>query len=79
MDTGTIANRQLLSTRPIRITIPAEVAFDLNKFRGALQNLAERLGHPGCLSGADCRFGLHRDFVVDPATLGVRGVVIVDG
>ena len=68
-----------LSAQPIRITIPAEVAFDMNKFRGALQNIAERLGHPGCLSGVDCRFHLHRDFVVDPATLGVRGGVIVHG
>jgi hypothetical protein len=57
---------------PVRVVIPASVAFDLGKFTKALGNLAERLGCRPCLSGADCTFIFERDFVVDPASLRVE-------
>lgn len=69
--------------RPVRITLPAEVAFDLGKLGKVLGSLAERLGCRACLSGADCTFRLERDFVVNPATLHVHSIagggVIIDG
>ena len=71
-----------LAERPVRIVIPADVAFDLGKFQKVLGNLAERLGCRACLSGADCTFRLERDFLINPKTLGVEslgGGIIVEG
>jgi hypothetical protein len=58
-------------TGAIRVTMPAEVAFNLDKFTAAVKNLAERIGHPMCLSGQDIRFLLEREFAVNPQTLAV--------
>jgi hypothetical protein len=55
----------------IRVTLPAEVAFNLDKFNAAVKNLAERIGHPMCISGQDIRFLLEREFAVNPQTLAV--------
>ncbi len=65
---------------PVRIVIPARVAFDLNLFRKTLQGVAERLGCTPCLSGRNCLFLLERDFVVDPQSLEIRpsGGIVVD-
>jgi hypothetical protein len=52
---------------PVRVTLPAKVAFDLDAFQKTLINLAERLGCRPCLSGRACLFTLERDFIVDPA------------
>ena len=69
-----------LPERGVRIAIPAEVAFNLDKLTKALGNVAERLGCKPCLSGADCTLVLHRDFVINPQTLAaeVAGGVIID-
>lgn len=74
-------DRVPLPERGVRIALPAEVAFDLGKLQKALGSLAERLGCRPCLSGVDCTFHLHRDFVIDPEklTAEVSGVVIVHG
>jgi hypothetical protein len=56
---------------PMRIVIPARVAFDVEAMSTVLVNLGERLGCGRCISGANCFFQLERDFVVDPATLAV--------
>jgi hypothetical protein len=56
---------------PVRVTLPAAVAFDLGRFRKTVSNLAERLGHPTCLSGAACFFDLERSFRVDPEKLTI--------
>lgn len=61
-------------TGAIRVTLPAEVAFNLDKFTAAVKNLAERIGHPQCLSGMDIRFLLEREFAVNPQTLAVDAV-----
>jgi len=47
----------------VRISIPAEVAFDLKKLNRTIELVAERLGCKTCFSGADCKFQLERDFV----------------
>jgi len=51
----------------IRVTVPAEVAFNLNRFNAGVKNLAERIGHPNCISGVNCQFLIERDFLIDPA------------
>ncbi len=47
----------------VRISIPAEVAFDLKKLHRTIESVAERLGCKTCFSGAECKFQLERDFV----------------
>jgi hypothetical protein len=51
----------------VRVVIPAEVAYNLDRFQKTLANLGERLGCRACLSGAACQFLLEKDFLVDPA------------
>jgi hypothetical protein len=63
-----------LPERPIRVSIPARAAFNIEDFQNVLANLAERLGHPECLSGHSCLFEMEREFVVNPADLRVHGV-----
>ena len=50
---------------PIRVTIPVPVAYNIKKFQKSLAVLAERLGCPNCVSGADCLYQIERDFVLD--------------
>ena len=61
------AELAMASAAPVRVTLPAKVAFDLDAFQKTLVNLAERLGCRPCLSGRACLFTLERDFIVDPA------------
>jgi hypothetical protein len=51
----------------VRVALPADIAFNLDKFQKFTRDLAERLGCKPCLSGAACQFLLERDFIVDPA------------
>lgn len=60
---------------PVRVTLPAAIAFDLGRFRKSISSLAERLGHPTCLSGAPCFFDFERAFRVDPESLAITPVV----
>lgn len=50
---------------PIRITIPAAVAYDLKALQKGIATLVERLGCRPCFSGSDCTFQLERDFVIN--------------
>lgn len=70
-----------LPDRSIRIVLPASVAFDLAKFTKAMGSLAERIGHRSCLSGADCRLSIERDFIVNPKTLAIQSLAggVMDG
>jgi len=60
--------------RPLRITLPAKVAFDLASLQKVLGNLAETIGCRACLSGVDCTFRLERDFIVNAKTLGIESL-----
>jgi hypothetical protein len=57
---------------PVRITVPASVAFNIEKMQKLVQSIGERLGCTGCISGADCVLQLERDWMVDPQTLALR-------
>jgi hypothetical protein len=50
----------------VRLSIPAAVSFDLDRFTKTIANLAEAVGCRTCISGADCTFNLHNDWLVDP-------------
>ena len=58
---------------PVRVTIPASVAFDIGKLTEVLGNFVERLGCKPCFSGVACLLLTERDFVIDPVD-GLRGV-----
>jgi hypothetical protein len=59
------------SQEPVRISIPAKVAFDLGAFTKVVGNLARALGCEECLSGRNCVFLQQSQFVVNPETLEV--------
>ena len=49
----------------VRIRIPADVAFNLDKMHKVTTSVLGRLGCPACHSGFDIRFVVERDFVVN--------------
>jgi hypothetical protein len=53
------------SAQPVRITIPASVAYDLPAFQKGLAGLLDRLGCPNCCSGFDIAFLQEREFIID--------------
>lgn len=59
------------ATKPIRVTIPAEVVFDLERFQKVQKDILGRLGCMACTSGFDIRYEFERRFIVD-ANLDVR-------
>lgn len=61
---------------PIRITIPAKVAYNMDALQKSIVNIAEAIGCRTCFSGADCFFEMTRDFVIDPANLQVKERVL---
>jgi hypothetical protein len=56
-----------LKSNVIRVTVPANVANDLDLFASMLKDLGGRIGCKPCISGAACFFDNERDFVVNPA------------
>jgi hypothetical protein len=50
---------------PIRITLAASVAQNLDALRESITTLATRVGHPNCFSGVDCQFVSEREFVIE--------------
>lgn len=52
---------------PIRFTMPAAVAYNPDRLKKSIAELAELIGHPQCFSGADCYFQNQRGFAVNPA------------
>jgi len=50
---------------PVRIALAASVANDLDALKKGITSLVERIGCRTCFSGADCRFSVERDFVID--------------
>jgi hypothetical protein len=59
--------------RTVQVTIPAEVAFDLDRFQTVQKDILGRLGCMACCSGWDIRFDIERRFIVD-SKLDVRAV-----
>lgn len=57
--------------KTIRLTIPAKVAFNLDRLQKSIVNLVDRLGCTRCFSGFDCTFTTERMFRVDPDSLKI--------
>ena len=76
---GAIAQTERMTAHsgPIRVSIPASVAYDLDKLTRVLANLARAGGHTGCTSGRDLLFEEIREFVVNPATLEPQAVGVI--
>lgn len=51
----------------IRVTLPVNVANDIDLFGKMLRELGDRIGCKPCISGSACFFDIERDFVVNPA------------
>lgn len=66
---ASLASARTLATHnsAIRVTLPVNVANDLNLFGQMLKELGDRIGCKPCISGAACFFDIERDFVINPA------------
>src|ERR1700704_5787283 len=51
---------------PIRVSLPAKIAYNPDALKKSIGGLLEQLGCPRCFSGADCLFTVQRDFVINP-------------
>ena len=54
---------------PVRVSIPAKIAYSPDALKKSIAGVLERIGCPRCFSGADCLFQTERRFVLDD---GVR-------
>ena len=50
---------------PIRVTLPAAVAYDPDRLKKTLAGVLERIGCRACCSGADILLQMEREFLVD--------------
>lgn len=48
---------------PVRVTIPAKDAYDLERFQNSVATILDELGCPACCSGFDITFLHERDFI----------------
>ena len=66
-----------LKTRPIRVKVPASVAYDFGKMTKITESILGKLGCPGCHSGFDIRFDIERDFIFNERLEIVKGMWLV--
>jgi hypothetical protein len=64
------------AVRRVTVHIPVEVTYDLGKFQKVIESLGGRLGCGPCISGAACNFELITDYLVDPANLSVKPILV---
>lgn len=63
-----------LSNRVVQVSLPAEVAFDLDRFQQVQRDILGKLGCMACCSGWDIRYDIQRRFIVD-AKLNVHETI----
>lgn len=70
-----------LPEKPIRVSVPVSVAFNLDKMQKVTATVLGRLGCPNCHSGWDIRFDIFRHYAVDEklAVREVGGGIVIDG
>jgi hypothetical protein len=66
--------RDFTGYRPVRVVVPTDVLFSLDKMQKVTANLLGRLGCTTCHSGFDIRFVRETDFLVNAKTLDVHGL-----
>jgi len=60
------------AARTVRVTLPREVAYNLDQFQTVQKEILGRLGCLACCSGFDIRWEFDQRFLVD-SKLNVRG------
>lgn len=60
-----MADAKVQRSRPVRISLPASVAYNVDSLKKSIAEIVDRLGCTRCFSGADCVFQLERDWVVN--------------
>ena len=55
----------LAKPQTVQVTLPAEVAFDIDRFHEVQKGILGKLGCMACCSGFDIRYDIQRAFVVD--------------
>lgn len=63
--------------RVVYVTLPAEVAFDIDRFGQVQKDILGKLGCMACCSGWDIRYDTQRRFVVD-TELNVRESAVLE-
>ena len=58
-------NLPIQRSRPVRISVPASVAYNVDALKKSIAEIVDRLGCTRCFSGANCVFELERDWVVN--------------
>jgi hypothetical protein len=80
--TTAASNARPAAAGPIRVTIPAKVAYNPDALKKSIAQLVERLGCPKCFSGADCLFEMERRFVlttkIEPDPVPWRATPAID-
>jgi hypothetical protein len=56
---------QSRSGGPIRVSMPASIAYDLPSFQDGIASVLKYLGCPACCSGYDITFGTEREFMLN--------------
>ena len=60
------------AARTVRVTLPREVAYNLDQFQAVQKDILGKLGCLACCSGFDIRWEFDQRFLVD-SKLNVRG------
>jgi len=64
---------RLRARGPIRVTLPASVAYDPDALKKSLGGILDRIGCQACCSGADILLQMEREFIAD-ADSNIRGL-----
>jgi hypothetical protein len=68
---------QIQRSKPVRISLPASVAYNVEALQKSIAEIVDRLGCTRCFSGADCVFQLERDWVVnEKLQFSARGLAL---
>jgi hypothetical protein len=59
-----VSSRNRRAMGPVRVTLPAKVAYDPEALKNSIADALELMGCPKCFSGADCFFQSERTFVL---------------
>lgn len=59
-----VSGRTARAVGPVRVKLPAKVAYDPQALKESIGDILERLGCPSCFSGASCLFENERTFVL---------------
>jgi hypothetical protein len=65
IEKGELEHFNLAASRTVRVTLPKEVAFNLDRFGAVQKEILGKLGCQACCSGWDIRWDFEQRFIVD--------------